>query len=81
MTDLINMPRIRLAIAGVALIVFALGSSPDAAHGIGVEQGQSPSAKANTSAGSIQSVAIGARLMLRDGWQVQTSSGQPADRR
>jgi exo-1,4-beta-D-glucosaminidase len=75
MTDLINKPW--LVMAGVALIVFALGSSPDAAHGIGVAQGQSPSAKANTSAGSIQSVAIGARLMLRDGWQVQTSTGQP----
>jgi hypothetical protein len=43
MTDLINKPGTWLVIAGVAFIAFALGSFPDAAHGIGLAQGQSPS--------------------------------------
>jgi len=39
--------------------------------------GQSGGVTVNTSGGPAERPASGARLMLRDGWQVQTSSGQP----
>ena len=46
-------------------------------HDAGLAHGQSGGETVNTSGGSAESLASGARLMLRDGWQVQTSSGQP----
>jgi hypothetical protein len=77
MKDSIKKPRIWLLVAGAALIAFASWSSPNAAYVAGLMQGQSRGANVNTSAGSAESLASGAWLMLRDGWQVQTSSGQP----
>src|ERR1017187_4869608 len=73
MKNSIDNSRIWLPAAGVALIAIASWSLTYA----GSAQGQSRGAKANPSASAAGSVAPGIRLMLRDGWQVQTSTGQP----
>ena len=75
--NLINKPLIRLLIASAALVALASCSSRDGVHDSGLEHSQSRGVTVNTSGGPAESLASGARLMLRDGWQVQTSSGQP----
>jgi len=77
MRNPINKPRIRLLAASAALVAFVSCSSRSGVHDIGLVHGQSRGVTANRSGGSAESPACGARLMLRDGWQVQTSSGQP----
>ena len=59
------------------LAAFASCSSRSGVHDTDLAHGQSRGVTVNTSGGSAESPASGARLMLRDGWQVQTSSGQP----
>src|ERR1039458_7054348 len=61
MKDRIARSRIWLLAAGAASISIASWSFAHAAYG----------------AGAAGDLATGARLMLRDGWQVQTSTGQP----
>jgi exo-1,4-beta-D-glucosaminidase len=46
-------------------------------HDSGLAHSQGRGVAGNTSGSPVESPASGARLMLRDGWQVQTSSGQP----
>src|ERR1017187_419405 len=73
MKNSIDNSRIWLPAAGVALIAIASWSLTYA----GSAQGQSRGAKANPSASAAGGVAPGIRLIIRDGWQVQTSTGQP----
>ena len=77
MKDRIARSRIWLLAAGAASISIASWSFAHAAYGAGSAQGQNRGAKASPSAGAAGDLATGARLMLRDGWQVQTSTGQP----
>src|SRR5208283_4865392 len=56
--------RIRLVVAGALVIACTLCSAPVKAQVIKPASGQGGS------------LAAGARLMLRDGWKIQTSSGQ-----
>src|SRR5208282_276025 len=72
-----NDPRIRVLVACAALAAIASCSSRSGVHEIDLAQGQRRGVKADTSGGPTERPASGARLMLRDGWQVQTSSGQP----
>src|ERR1019366_6307386 len=77
MKDRIARSRIWLLAAGAASISIASWSFAHAAYGAGSAQAQNRGAKASPSAGAAGDLATGARLMLRDGWQVQTSSNQP----
>jgi len=73
----INEPRIRLLVAIAALVGFTSCSSTHTVHDTDLMHGQSGGVTVHTSGGSVESLASGSRLMLRNGWQVQTSSGQP----
>src|ERR1017187_993458 len=72
-----NKARIQLLVASIAVIALASCSSRTDMHDAGLVQGHRGSETASASGGPAESPASGARLMLRDGWQVQTSSGQP----
>ena len=73
----INEPRIRLLVASAALVALTSCCPPSGVHDSDVVHGQSGGMTGNRRGGPAGSPASGARLMLRDGWQVQTSSGQP----
>jgi hypothetical protein len=67
----------QLLVAGMAVIALASCSSRNGIHDTGSVQGQSRRETATSIGGSAERLASGAQLMLRDGWQVQTSSNQP----
>ena len=68
--------RIRLLVAIAALVGFTSCSSTHTVYDTDLMHGQSGGVTVHTSGGSVESLASGARLMLRNGWQVQTSNGQ-----
>jgi exo-1,4-beta-D-glucosaminidase len=68
---------LNIGAVAVALAALTSCSSRNGMHDSGLDRGRSGGATANTSGGPAESPASGARLMLRDGWQVQTSTGQP----
>ena len=68
---------IKTGVVAAALAALTSCSSRSGVHDSDLEHGQSRGVTVNTSGGSAESLASGKRLMLRDGWQVQTSSGQP----
>lgn len=73
----IEEPRIWVLIAVTVTISLALWKSPRAAYAAGWMQSASRGGAVSASASSAESLASGGRLMLRDGLQVQTLSGQP----
>ena len=73
MRNPIKKIQIQLLVASAALAALTSCSSRNGMHDTGLAHGQNRDVTVNTSGGP----ASGARLMLRDGWQVQTSSGQP----
>ena len=77
MRNPISKLQVRLLVANLAVLMLASCSSRSGVQGTGLVDGHSRDVMANTNAGSSESLASGARLMLRDGWQVQTSSDQP----
>ncbi len=68
---------IRLLVAGVAVVALASCSSRNGVRETDSAHGQSRQATVNSNRHPTESLAAGARLMLRDGWQVQTFSDQP----
>jgi exo-1,4-beta-D-glucosaminidase len=77
MRNPIGKRRMQLLAASAVLVALTSCSSLNGTHDAELTHGQSQGATVNTSGGPTESLASGARLMLRDGWQVQTSSGQP----
>src|ERR1039458_1183764 len=77
MRNPIKKNLIQLLAASAALVALTSCSSHKGVHEPGLEHSQSRGVPVNTSGGPAESLASGARLMLRDGWQVQMSSGQP----
>lgn len=71
------IPGIRMLVASVAAIVVVSCSSQNGIHDSDSMQDGSRNENANTSGRPAESLASGARLMLRDGWQIQTSTDQP----
>ena len=69
--------RIQLLVAGAVVIALASCSPRSDMNEAGLVQGQRGSETANRSSSPTESPASGARLMLRNSWQVQTSSDQP----
>ncbi len=65
------------SVVAAALVALISCSSRSDMHEAGLVQGTRGSETASTNGGPAESPASGARLMLRNGWQVQTSSGQP----
>ena len=77
MRNPIRKLRIQLLVASALVIAFTLCSSQCEAQEIGLGHGQNGEVMENARGDSAASLASGVRLVLRDGWQVQTSSGQP----
>jgi len=63
---------IRLLVASAMTLAFLISSFPTRAQNAGSARGQDHSAT-----GMRAGAAHGERLLLRDGWQIQTSTGQP----
>ena len=70
----IHEPLVRLLVASVALVALASCAPRKEVREIDPGQG---GATVSTSGSVAEHPASGARLMLRDGWQIQTSTGQP----
>jgi exo-1,4-beta-D-glucosaminidase len=68
---------LKTSAVAAALVALTSCSSSNGVHETGSVHDQSGGVTVNTSGGPAESLTSGARLMLRDGWQVQTSSGQP----
>src|SRR5450755_1625493 len=68
---------LKTGVATAALVALASCSSRSGVQDIGSVRGKSRDVTVNSSGGSAEGPGSGARLMLRDGWQVQTSSNQP----
>ncbi len=76
MRNPIDQSRIRLLVASALAVALTSCSPLGGARNAGLGQGESGHINANTRGASPESLASGARLMLRNGWQIQTSSGQ-----